>query len=74
MKRKFLTIIKKYGYSLLEYRTYRSDMGCQVYDISVQMPGGKILLFSDSYFFGGNPNDKQKVVNQFESELIEFKS
>jgi len=51
MKRKALALIKKLGLKLLKWRSYRSDMGCQCYEIEIEHKG-KFESFYDSYFPG----------------------
>lgn len=51
MKNKIHNLIKKLGLSILSYKTYRSDMGCQVYEVYVTN-GVQNKLYNDSYFVG----------------------
>lgn len=73
MKKKFEKILKEIGLglSILNYHTYRSDMGCQVFDILVGIEGKTHLSFSDSYFVGENKAENHdKILKEFTSEVL----
>jgi len=65
MKRKILSLIKKSNLTLVAYRSYRSDMGCQVFDIWVAYDNGlNIKIFDDSYFVG-QLNGREYILKSF---------
>jgi hypothetical protein len=56
MKRKILSIIKKQKSELIAYKTERSDMGVQTFEIEYKNINGKYFRFSDGYFVGSGIN------------------
>lgn len=51
-----------------DYKSYRSDMGCQCYELKVMRENGDLLLsYIGSYFIGSNQKDE--VINSFKSEI-----
>ncbi len=67
MKKKIYKIAAKFGKIIRKYNTYKSDMGCQCYEVEVNIGYGKVLVFNDSYFIGSG--ESHKVLTQFEYEL-----
>lgn len=63
MKRILLKIAKRYGVKITEFKSYRSDMGCQVYDVRINGQP-----FTDSYFVG-EAGSREKVITYFEIEM-----
>jgi hypothetical protein len=51
MKKKIIDILNNLNLTILRYKTYRSDMGCQVYEVYATN-GVENHLFNDSYFVG----------------------
>lgn len=70
MKRKFNNIAKRLLVEIYLYKTYRSDMGCQVYNIQVALSNGDMFSFSDSYFIGSGQSEKDKILVMFKYELL----
>jgi hypothetical protein len=68
MKRQFQSIAKKRKAIIKDYKTYRSDFGCQVYSIKLKLGNGKSITYDDSYFIGED-SGKAKVLKQFEKEI-----
>lgn len=64
MKREIYKIAKTHNVDLSDYKSYRSDMGCQVLDVVINY-NGEVENHSDSYFVGEN-GGKQKVLDYFE--------
>ena len=69
MKKKLYKIAKNKNASILDYKTYRSDMGCQVYNITVLFKDGEERLFDDSYVVG-ELNAKEDFPEIFETFLL----
>ena len=69
MKKLFIKIAKDSGCDILAYKSYRSDMGCQVFDIVVRTSNGIARQHSDSYFIGED-GGKQKVIDYFKNTFI----
>jgi len=63
MKKEFLKICKDLGQTIKSYKTYRSDFGCQVYEIIL---GNHV--FHDSYIIGER-NGKERLLERFKDEL-----
>lgn len=68
MRKMFHSIATEAGVEIVNYRSYRSAFGVQVYDITV-LDGDKRLEFSDGYFTGSGESEKQKLVRQFKYEI-----
>lgn len=51
MKRKIFAFAKSVGATITRYHSYRSDMGCQCYEISFTYKG-KTVHHDDGYFVG----------------------
>lgn len=71
MKRKFHQIAKKLNCQIQNYRSYRSDMGWQVFDMLVIAPNGNRSSIDAAYIVG-DPNDRSKLLPSFEEELIKL--
>lgn len=69
MKKKFLQIAKLNGLEITDYKSYRSDMGCQVFDMVVKFPNGKLKTHTDSYWVGED-GSKEKVISYFQDTFI----
>jgi hypothetical protein len=69
MKQLFLNAAKKAGCTVSNYASYRSDMGCQVFEMQVTAPNGNSRLHADSYFVG-NPSDKPKLIDYFKNTFL----
>ena len=69
MKKLFIKISKDSGCDILAYKSYRSDMGCQVFDMVVRTSNGIVMQHSDSYFVG-EAGGKQKVIGYFKITFI----
>ena len=65
MKKKFIYIAKRFNCEISEFISYRSDMGCQIFEMIIQFPDGSKTFHDDSYFVGSN-EEKEKVLNYFE--------
>lgn len=68
MKQKFYNIAKKTGHIITNYITYRSDMGCQCYEISVDLNNCRYNKFYDGYFVE-EELAKEKILRRFKSWL-----
>lgn len=66
MKKLFIQIASKYGITIDGYRTYRSDMGSQVFDMKL-MFNNDFENYSDSYIIG-DPNGKELLLQMFEKD------
>lgn len=69
MKKKFYKIAKDLGLEISSYKTYRSDMGCQVYEVVVQYPNEEQLSFEDSYWVGSGEQAKNDLLAMFKFDL-----
>ena len=69
MKTELIKIASNNNVSIRGYKTYRSDMGCQVYNILVLFEDGEVLWFNDSYVVG-ELNAKDWILKSFESFLL----
>lgn len=72
MKRKFLQIAKLNGLEIIDFKSYRSDMGCQVFDMSIKFPNCKPIRHVDSYWVGED-GSKEKVISYFQDTFIPSK-
>jgi hypothetical protein len=70
MKRKFIKIANYLGVSIDLYKTYRSDMGCQVYEIIVSKNGVK-SSFDDGYY-PPESGAQDKILSAFSKQISEF--
>lgn len=75
MKKLLTKFAALYGFTFYSYRTYRSDMGVQCYEIEFQIPESKenpykptIKRFSDGYF-PLEENNKKVFIQGFERFL-----
>lgn len=72
MKKEFLKICDNLNLEIVQYNSYRSDMGSQVYVIHTSYMGSEnSFVFSDSYIIG-EEKSKKRVVEQFLLEANEF--
>jgi len=69
MKQKLFAIARNLQIHILMYRTYHSESGVQVYNITYSV-GKQRFDFSDGYFVGSGEKEKQKVIDQFRKELV----
>jgi len=72
MKNNIEKLIKSLGLNLITYKTYRSDKGCQVYEVYVSN-GLVNHLFSDSYFVGsgiGGEYILESLKNELKTNLL----
>lgn len=69
MKRLIEKLLKRKGYKLMQYRSGRSDMGCQYFDFYVYKEGEPLpwKSFCDSYFAG-----EQGMKEKMRGWIIEF--
>ncbi len=72
MKKKLFSIAKKYGCTILEFKSYRSDMGVQVFNMFIEFKNGKTKIHNDSYFVGSGDEEKQKLIDYFDSFLKSY--
>lgn len=63
MKKAILAICKQHEAVIKNYRTYRSDMGSQVYDVLFKRKDGKEVWLADSYIVGED-GGKEYILNQ----------
>ena len=70
MKRKFYALAKQFGLKIEKYQSFRSDMGCQVFDITAISPNGSMINFKDSYFIGENKGSI--ILDMFKNEAIDL--
>ncbi|SMC46021.1 hypothetical protein [Pedobacter africanus] len=73
MKQRFYKAAKEIGADIISYKTYRSDMGCQVYDIVTKDMDGGVHDFADSLWVGGPEKDKADLIEAFKKE-VKFKT
>ncbi len=71
MKKQILAIVAKSGFELMHYKTERSDMGCQCYEVQIKV-GGKTYCFNDSYFVGSGT--KNSIIISFNDFIKEVKT
>jgi len=67
MKRKINKIIKSQGAVLKSYKTYRSNMGCQIYEIKA-VKNNKVFNLDDGYYIG-DPNGKENMLQTIFNNL-----
>jgi hypothetical protein len=68
MKRKFFNCAKRHSVVIEDYLSFRSDMGCQAFDLNVIMPNGNKTSFQNEYFVG-EKDGGIRMLNLFESFL-----
>lgn len=64
---------KEIGLFILEYKTYRSDMGIQVYEVKLSLGEGKYSSFEDGYFPPENEG-QEKLLSRFKAHLTRLKT
>ena len=70
MKRKFLSIAKQNNIELLNYKSERSDMGVQMFDMTLKFQDGKTKRHSDGYYVG-EKDGREKVLKYFTETLLD---
>jgi hypothetical protein len=65
MKRKILSIAKRFGCEISNYRSYKSDMGYQCFDFVILYCGSR-YNFDYGYPIGGGENN---LLNEFSEQL-----
>jgi len=72
MKKILFKICNDFSFEIVQYKSHRSDMGVQYYDILVKY-GNHQKMFTDGYFVGEN-NVKAKLICSFTSFCNQLKS
>ena len=67
MKSEITKLLKLLEVDLISYKTYRSDFGCQVYELMLEKCGRQ-LFFQDSYFVGGGVSGEY-IIGQLKKEI-----
>lgn len=65
MKKRIFVLAKKLGIEITGFKTYRSDFGCQVYEIHFSDRGE----FSDSYFIG-DPLGRKYIIEMVKAHMM----
>lgn len=68
MKRKILQIAKRANVSIVDYKSYKSDLGWQCFELVV-IDGGTRYNFDYGYCYGGGEN---KLLDEFSNFLGEI--
>lgn len=68
MKRKILSIAKKFGCDVFDYKSYKSDMGCQCFDLYI-VYNSERYNFDYGYYYGGEVNNLINEFNKFLSDI-----
>lgn len=67
MKRKILSMAKDFGCEITNYKSYKSDMGSQCFEFTVNYGGQH--NFDYGYYYGGGKN---KVIETFSAFLVDL--
>lgn len=70
MKRKIYAIAKKHNVEILNYKSGRSDMGVQMFKITLKNQNGYVWIHDDGYYVG-EKNGREKILEYFEQDLSE---
>lgn len=70
MKRKIYQLVKKYGVIVDHYNSYRSDMGCQVFEINFKINNRRNLYFNDAYWIGDSNKGHKYLLDKLEVDLF----
>lgn len=68
MKRKILSMAKKFGTEISEYKSFKSDMGCQCFSLYV-VYNCERHYFDYGYFIGSKENNLLEWFSDFLSKL-----
>lgn len=68
MKKQFIKIANAANCTISKFASYRSDMGCQVYEIILLSPTGIKSTYDDAYFVGEEAG-KRKVLEYFKKHI-----
>ena len=70
MKRKIYAIAKKHNVEILSYKSGRSDMGVQMFEMTLKNQNGDVWIHDDGYYVG-EKNGREKILEYFEQDLSE---
>lgn len=70
MKRKIYAIAKKYNVEILSYKSQRSDMGVQMFEMTLRNQNRYVWIHDDGYYVG-EKNGREKIIEYFAENLIQ---
>lgn len=69
MKREILKMAKRAGVEISDYKSYKSDMGCQCFEFKVN-DCGAIYPFDYGYYYGGGENKLLDAFSEFLAGIL----
>ena len=73
MKKNFFSISKQNNIEVIDYKSERSDMGTQMFTMTLKFQNGKTKQHTDSYFVG-EKDGREKVLKYFQETILDAQS